>query len=467
MGLNGRVCHEASALLLFVSLALTTEGGFSQPCFSSGDIFVCRGQNLSAMPAELSDLTWRLDLSFNVIPSLNSSWTSRPLLRLEVLVLAQNALVTVAPGAFVDTPHLRHLDLSSNRLESLNEGAFRGLGELEELLLFDNHLRQISSGWAFEGLGGNSLRRLHLGRNRLTEFPRDMFESVAASAAAGSLSEPRVFDLSSNLLREVPVAYILSLPPQTQAAIYLHDNPLVCTCAVSSMLQQWADQSFRMMVGFQQGHACLSGSVKDRVNCSLERPNSAHPIRVLYEAKLGEWLLLSCLESVEQRRSSVRWGTPDQVTSPGVKEHLFVHPNGTLEIQGVREEDAGTYSCTVVSGELQGAVKVVEVIVSDNQVTTTPERGGNFHTAFTAMASSMVSMLLLVVYLYFSPCHCHRRQTSVTKRVVFVEPWMEVTAPNAAHLSAGTADPVATRGILKNGGPSSAKPPIKEICPLI
>lgn len=469
-----KVCHKALALLLFVCFALPMYGGCSRACFSSGDIVVCRGHNLSAVPANLSDLIWRLDLGSNTITSLSASWTSRPLLRLEVLVLAQNALGTIAPGAFVSTPHLRHLDLSSNRLEWLCAGTFKGLGELEVLLLFENHLGRIS-GRALEGLG--TLRRLHLGRNRLTQLPPEMFEG------AMSLSELRVFDLSSNLLREIPVSSLRALPPRIQAGIYLHDNPLVCTHALRAMLQHWASQHFRTIVDFEQGHPCLSRvTTGEMPSCSQWLRGSSLPPMLVSQVTQGEHLLLPCVDSTEQQGSSVHWDTPDPGVSPEMDQRLLVHSNGTLEIQGVRLEDSGTYCCKVVSGGQQGFKKTVQVIVSDTEVTST-QQSKNFHTAFTAMASWMVSIILLLSYLYFSSCHCccrrkhlglsrlaksypqlHRRP-STGKKVVFVEPWMEVTAINMAH-SAGAANPVTTRSILKNAA-SSSDPPLGEKCQLV
>ncbi|XP_041934878.1 amphoterin-induced protein 2-like [Alosa sapidissima] len=472
------VCRKSLAMLLFVCFALSMYIGCSHACFSSVDIVICRGQNFSAVPANLSDLIWRLDLGSNAITSLSSSWTPRPLLRLEVLVLAQNALGTIVPGAFVSTPHLRHLDLSSNRLKWLIGGIFKGLGELEELLLFDNHLGRIS-GWAFEGLGG--LQRLHLGRNRLTQLPPEMFDGVA------SLSKLRVFDLSSNMLRGVPVASILTLPHWTQAALYLHDNPLVCTCALRSMLQQWADKHYRTMVDFRHGHPCLRGTTGEMLNCSWGLHDSTHPVKVVSQVRLGEQLLLLCLDSTEQQGSSVHWDTPDQEALPGEDHHLHVHSNGTLEIQRVRLEDSGTYHCKVISGGQQGSEKLVEVVVSDSEIASTPHQSENVHTGFTALVSWMVSIILLLSYLYFSPCHCCCRrkhlglsrpakgnpqlqaQPSTAKKVVFVEPWMEVTAIDVAHStgdSTGAANPVTTRSILKNGG-NTSDPPIREICHLI
>ncbi|XP_062373908.1 amphoterin-induced protein 2-like [Sardina pilchardus] len=464
-----QVCCKSLALLFFVCFALSMYGGCSHACVSSVDIVVCRGRNLSAVPANLSDLVWRLDLSSNAIASLSSSWTSRPLLRLEVLVLAQNALGTIGPGAFVGTPHLRHLDLSSNRLKWLIGGLFKGLGELEELLLFDNRLGRIS-GRAFEGLGG--LRRLHLGRNRLAQLPPETIDGVA------SLSELRVFDLSSNMLRAVPVASILALPPWTQAGLYLHDNPLVCTCALRAMLQQWAGQRYRTMVDFGHGHPCLGGTPGETLNCSRELRDCTQPVKVVLQVRLGEQLLLPCLDSTEQQGSSVRWETPDQEASPGEEQHLLVHSNGTLEIQRVRPEDSGTYHCKVISGGREGSERLVEVIVSDSEAASTPH-----HTGLTALVSWMVSIVLLLSYLYFSPCRCRCRrkhlgvshparsnpqlqgQPSSAKKVVFVEPWMEVTAIDVAH-STGAANPVATRSILKNGG-NPSDPPIREMCHLI
>ncbi|XP_076153621.1 uncharacterized protein LOC143136832 [Alosa pseudoharengus] len=388
------VCRKSLAMLLFVCFALSMYIGCSHVCFSSVDIVVCRGQNFSAVPANLSDLIWRLDLGSNAITSLSSSWTPRPLLRLEVLGLAQNALGTIVPGAFVSTPHLRHLDLSSNRLKWLIGGIFKGLNELEELLLFDNHLGRIS-GWAFEGLGG--LQRLHLGRNRLTH-----------SAAPRDVRRRGVF---------VQAQSLCGVPGQARRAVTSSMSRFTRTTGVISAL------------GYPRPGGLTRGGPS--------------PARAL------------------------KWNPRDPKGAPG-------------RFWNIQDSK-------VISGGQQGSEKLVEVDVSDSEIASTPHQSENVHTGFTALVSWIVSIILLLSYLYFSPCHCRCRrkhlglsrpakgnpqlqaQPSTAKKVVFVEPWMEVTAIDVAHStgdSTGAANPVTTRSILKNGG-NTSDPPIREICHLI
>lgn len=123
-------------------------------------------------------------------------------------------------------------------------------------------------------------------------------------------------------------------------------------------------------------------------------------------------------------------------------------------------------------------VVIVRDTTNPHEMTPTPDRGGSFHTAFTIMACWVVSMMLLMVYLYFSPRDLRKRwgsrRNSASKRVVFVEPWMEVATLNQqTHLAAARngSGVVATRSILKNGGSSTSSSvtvsPVKEICPLI
>ncbi|CAF94472.1 unnamed protein product, partial [Tetraodon nigroviridis] len=96
----------------------------------------------------------------------------------------------------------------------------------------------------------------------------------------------------------------------------------------------------------------------------------------------------------------------------------------------------------------------------------------HFNTAFTTLASCVVSIILVLLYLYLTPCRCRDRQEgrgcggralilcsdprevevgqrrSNGKRVAFLEPQTEDAVSKSPALYSVH---VATEGILKNG----------------
>uniref|UniRef100_A0A3B4YP90 LRRNT domain-containing protein n=1 Tax=Seriola lalandi dorsalis TaxID=1841481 RepID=A0A3B4YP90_SERLL len=133
-----------SLLLLLCLGFLPSVAACPSYCLCASDIVSCSGRNLSALPFDLPNYATRLDLSHNAL-SVN---------------------------AFILTPHILHLDLSSNQLTVLNLSIFTGLKELKELLLFDNQIVHINPE-AFSDL--HSLQKLYLSGNRLTTFPLGIY----------------------------------------------------------------------------------------------------------------------------------------------------------------------------------------------------------------------------------------------------------------------------------------------------
>ncbi|KAJ8007146.1 hypothetical protein DPEC_G00114520 [Dallia pectoralis] len=451
------------------------------PCLCASDIISCSGRNLSTMPPDFPGYVTRLDVSHNALSTLLSNWSDRQLDRLTVLVLSRNSISHLAPDTFGPSPHLRHLDISFNWLSSLNTSAFRGLGELEVLLLFGNRICQTTTG-GFQGL--SRLERLYLGGNRLADFPLELYQGD------GALPQLHFLDLSTNFVRQVPVQSLLSLAAWQQGGIYLHGNPLVCDCALRAMLEYWERRGFRPLLDYREQYPC--SLVQEWLNCSGSPPERLYgTVEVGYQVESGYCLMLPCpgISLPLQKGAAVFWLTPGQGSlalglTGGQNGRLRVLANGTLEIQGALQRDSGTYTCVAVRGQNRRPNQNVEVTVYVGNGTRPAQSGGarstagqHFNTAFTTLASCVVSIILVLLYLYLTPCRCGGgraagggrcgrqamllcadpreaeladRSGASGKRVAFLETVDRYPEKCGAKQSA--VDTAATEGILKNGG---------------
>ncbi|XP_018539808.1 amphoterin-induced protein 2 [Lates calcarifer] len=474
---GGSHCSAAAVLLLLLCLGFPPSVATCPPyCLCASDIISCSGRNLSVVPFDLPSYATRLDLSHNALSALPMDWIPQLFDRLATLVLSRNSISRIEVNAFAVTPHLFHLDLSSNELTVLNLSIFTGLAELKELLLFDNQIVQINPG-VFRDL--HNLQRLYLSRNRLTDFPLGLYWE------AGGPRNLTFLDLSYNRLSKVPVQSLLSLPHQ--GGIYLQENPLVCDCALLALLEYWMWKQYRPLVDFRGEYPCGDDSGPGPI-CNqqgvLDMPLEAQT----YQEEPGKWLRVPCpgLASSTQEGLVVFWVTPRTVVNSSTNDpsaHFIVLPNGTLEIQGALMEDSGTYWCVAARRRHYNPYESMEVnvVVGNLSAATTSglaHRSGteHFNTAFTTLASCVVSIILVLLYLYLTPCRCREsrggsrgcggraiilcsdprevesgQRRSNGKRVAFLEPQAEdsdIGGPKTPVMNLGH---VTTEGILKNG----------------
>ncbi|XP_061663357.1 amphoterin-induced protein 2-like [Syngnathoides biaculeatus] len=465
----------AAALLLsfclgFPPRALTCPPG----CICTSDIISCSGCNLSAPPSDLPGYAARLDLSHNSLTALPADWITRPFGRLAALLLGRNRIGQIEAQAFAATPHLLHLDLSSNNLSVLNSSTFSGLTELEELLLFDNQIVQINPD-SFSGL--RSLVKLYLSGNRLTSVPVSLLDGE------GPLNLT-FLDVSSNRLSGVHVYTLLSL--SQHGGIYLQGNPVTCDCAFLGLLEYWTWKQYGPLLDFQDDYPCKD-DVALKLNCSLNEEVSVEGGS--YQVDPGKPLRLACPGFVPPptKDPAVFWVTPTAVLDSAPRDpsaHLAVLPNGSLEIRGALTEDSGAYVCVAARGrrydlDASPEVKVVVGNASSVAASGLPHRGAgeHFNTAFTTLASCVVSIILVLLYLYLTPCRCRENRGGATggcggraivlcsdprevesgrrrsngKRVAFLEPQMEDCDPAGAKSPVVNASHGSTEGILKNG----------------
>ncbi|CAL1568732.1 unnamed protein product [Knipowitschia caucasica] len=248
-------------------------------------------------------------------------------------------------------------------------------------------------------------------------------------------------------------------------------------------MEYWTWKQYRSIADF--GSGC-----KDKVHfeCGLEENSFEYEDVFEYQVDPGGDLTMPCpgMSSVREGML-VYWVTPQTVlnsseynSSKDSTQRFTVLPNGTLEIHSAQTQDSGTYACVVSRGHRLGSGKSLEVTVTiQNSSVSSPDvkhvrSGGHFNTAFTTLASCVISIVLVLFYLYLTPCWCGRNGWSCGgravvvcsdprdieagqrrtngKRVAFVESQVDGCNGNGMLKSPVlTPGQVVTEGILKNG----------------
>lgn len=418
-------------------------------CLCASDIFSCTGEGQEQVPEDLPVFTVTLDLSHNSIAELKEG-DFEGLYRLETLRLAHNQLTSLQPGVFRNSSGslLRHLDLSSNQLHALKQHYFLDLPGLEELLLFNNRITQVESS-ALAGLG--SLRKAYLSHNRLTDFP---FFSIREH------NHPHLslLDLSSNRLPKLPMDDISKLPVLVQKGLYLHNNSLVCECSMYALFRLWEERNFSSVVDVLQEHTCLVfGNQRGVVRflqysrffekCDLtEMSGLLRYQESSVSVDAGKTLLLHCVTPLTGEHIAFQWVSPkkEYVAPPGNNGSLKMYSNGSLEILAAQAEDSGMYLCISQDPQLphNESLEVnVTVLMRNDNVPLEP-----FNTGFTTLLGCVVSLVLVLMYLYLTPCRCPPCLRTSTQATTTTSHGNEATAGSAQSSILTPTPPASTEG---------------------
>ena len=389
------------AVLAVLAVPAVPSAGSCPPrCVCASNILSCSRAALSSVPAPLPRFTSVLDLSHNNISRLRADWAAGRLAHLHALLLAHNGLAFVSTEAFGHVPHLRHLDLSSNRLRALEENLFSDLPELEVLLLYNNEISAVDRS-AFDNL--SRLRKLYLGRNHIARFPLELLRDGSRPPQLSLL------DLSSNRLRSLPAAELQALPAWLRDRLYVHGNPLGCDCPLYRLVARGRHRRLSAVLDFQEELRCQLPAAPGRAPVAVlelgspELLNCSEAREAVLEAYLGDSVTLGC-DSRLRAAHGRHWVTPggDRVPEEGGNGSAAVLANGSLQLRALRPEDGGTYACRV-SGPAFNETLYVELLVH-NFTLHGPHDGLN--TAYTTLVGCILSVVLVLIYLYLTPCRC-------------------------------------------------------------
>ncbi|KAM3872012.1 amphoterin-induced protein 1 [Diretmus argenteus] len=382
--------------LLWLPGAAASTLNCHKTCICASNIVSCSKMNLTAVPMGLPLYTAVLDLSYNDITRLRAEWTPIKLLKLHNLLLSHNGLHFLSSEAFIYVKHLRYLDLSSNSLRQLDEFIFEPLVNLEVLLLYNNHISQIDRS-AFVGM--INLQKLYLSQNQISRFPLELVKDKSR------LEKLTLLDVSSNKIKVLPIDELQLLPAWIKNGLYFHNNPLLCDCDLYSLLAHWHVRKLNSALDFKDDYRCvLPGPPKTQVavfdldgnymNCSTFKEADE-------EAFLEQTLFLRC--DTKHRNMLKTWVMPGNVVvTPGRNQTAKVLPDGSLQIRPVRPEDSGTYTCFAVSEALNETIYVVLKVHNF----TMNGGGETLNTAYTTLVGCLASVVLVLIYLYLTPCRC-------------------------------------------------------------
>lgn len=397
--------RHLSTVLALLCLLRGTELTCPSMCLCVSDAVSCSSSGLSKPPRLLPPYSVTLDLSHNQLSWLRQgSFAKLP--RLENLRMAHNTLSSLEYGAFDNVSSIRVLDLSSNKLQVVEQHHFQGLWRLEELILFNNKITRVEAGTL---IGLSSLKKAYFSLNQLTHFP---FFSIQDH------SHPflSMLDLSSNRMTRLPWEDVKALPGLVQRGLFLHNNSLICDCSMYSVFWHWDLRGYDSLRDFSDEHTCsISGEPRSSIrflkqnrffsNCTVEKVVS-EPVTVLFSNVLvaeGEAVRLDCQTSLTGKNLSFTWFSPGRgyVTQSILNDTLIsLFANGTLEILAAKVNDTGPYVCTALDIK-QGLNATREV-----NVTVVLPTAESFNTGYTTLLGCVVTMVVILMYLYLTPCRC-------------------------------------------------------------
>ncbi|XP_068450816.1 amphoterin-induced protein 1-like [Clinocottus analis] len=364
-------------------------------CVCASNIISCSKMNLTNAPITLPQYTAVLDLSFNTITKLRADWTPVTLDRLHSLLLSYNGLNFLSSEAFANVKKLRYLDLSSNGIRQLDELIFEPLEHLEVLLLYSNRISQIDR-TAFSGL--NSLQRLYLSHNLISRFPLELVKERSR------LDTLRLLDVSSNRIKALPLSELQALPAWIKNGLYFHNNPLPCSCEVHEVVARWYLKELSSATDFRGSHTCLlPGLQKEKIaimDLNKVFLNCTEVTAMEKIAYLEQFLVLDC--DTRERNMTKSWVLPGNIpVSPACKTaEVRTNDDNSLQIGPLKAEDSGVYTCYATSESFNETVYVTVMVFNST------ENGGleNLKTAYTTLIGCLVSLVMVLIYLYLTPC---------------------------------------------------------------
>ncbi|XP_047202767.1 amphoterin-induced protein 1-like [Girardinichthys multiradiatus] len=357
-------------------------------CVCASDIISCSKVGLTNVTLDLPQHTVVLDLSFNSITELYAAWTPKHLNRLQTMLLNNNGLTFLSSEAFVHVKKLRYLDLSYNGLILLDEFIFEPLEHLEVLWLFKNRISQIDR-YAFSTMG--ALQKLYMSHNQISRFPLEVLKERSKEDTF------KLLDVSSNKIKVLPVQELQTMRAWIKNGVYFHNNPLTCSCELYNLVASWHLRELNSAFDFAGNHTCgVSGKQHEKIlnlNCS--------EVKILIKkGYLEQTLVLDC--DTKHKYMEKTWVLPGNIPVSSANDSAIVDRGNYLHIGPLKVENSGVYTCYATNDSLSDTLHFTVVVHNSSM------RGGleDLKTAYTTLGACVVSVVLILAYLYIPPWCC-------------------------------------------------------------
>ncbi|XP_061869713.1 leucine-rich repeat neuronal protein 2 [Colius striatus] len=347
----------------------------------------------------------RLHLNSNLLRTVDSRWFQM-LPSLEILMIGGNRVDAILDMNFRPLANLRSLVLAGMNLREISDYALEGLRSLESLSFYDNKLVNVPKralqqvpGLKFLDLNKNPLQRvkqsdftnmLHLkelGLNNMEELVSiDQFAliNLPELTKLDVTNNPKLSFIHPNAFHHLPQLETLMLNNNALSALHkqtveslpnlqeisIHSNPIRCDCVI-----RWVN-STHTRIRFMEPQSTLCAEPPDlnrrhirdvpfremTDRCLPLISSKSFPSRL--EVEDGETVSLHC-RALAEPDPEIYWVSPLGVKLLPYEEdgRYKVHPEGTLEIEGISAGEAGLYTC--VAHNLLGAdTKSVSVVVN-------------------------------------------------------------------------------------------------------
>ncbi|CAC5425909.1 unnamed protein product [Mytilus coruscus] len=147
---NVNISKMIFLILMVITLMSVATNSCPVDCYCStsnvpvGQSVSCVSKGLDAIPSNLPNDTYKLNIEINQIAKIdNSVFGDNPLL--QILKLGFNKLIKIEDTYFKNLRNLTYLNLDNNAIFFISNNAFEDLISLQTLDLYDNELRYLNS----------------------------------------------------------------------------------------------------------------------------------------------------------------------------------------------------------------------------------------------------------------------------------------------------------------------------------
>lgn len=346
----------------------------------------------------------RLHLNSNQLTVIRPEWF-HALNQLEILMIGENPISQIQDMNFQPLSNLRSLVLARMNLTEIPDNALVGLHKLESISFYENKfakvpqvaLRKVPS-LKFLDLNKNPIERINRGdfadMIHMKELGINSMPDLVAidSFAVSNLPEltkieatnnPRLSYIHPNAFYNLPRLETLMLNDNALSALHrvtveslpslqevsLHSNPIYCDCVV-----RWINMNkikFRFMEAdallctgppeFEGRHVRHIQFREMMDTCLPVISPESFPEHISVDG--GRLVSFHC-RSFAEPNPEIYWITPsgEKILPRMSSSKYLVHPEGTLDIFNISENEAGQYTCVahnLIGADMKSVVMVV------------------------------------------------------------------------------------------------------------